>query len=242
MSKGVAVFVEYPTGPSIPTLFNYARNSAISANGILRIGSYPGRNAVPDLDWDIWFSTRCSKWTEFYTSRVGGYFPIPQYWHEIKSPRGCPLELLPSITYQGRGRPRRDYSPGRTCLGSDFVWYNPWTNQHIDGDHAKVLQETPRAMPPTQPTGYVHKPTPHNADALVEEMQEIDYDEEPEDLILEDPALGENNAIEPMVLAAMQSSVPEPVRPAVASYDAELGNLKQVPEDARIPPHPVQGN
>ncbi|PXF43778.1 hypothetical protein BWQ96_06471 [Gracilariopsis chorda] len=63
-----------------------------------------------------------------------------------------------------------DHSPGRTSnQGGDFIWYDPWTREHVTTEAAKHLHENPRAMSTTQPVGYVFAPQPVNSDALDDE-------------------------------------------------------------------------
>ncbi|PXF44215.1 hypothetical protein BWQ96_05996 [Gracilariopsis chorda] len=111
-----------------------------------------------------------------------------------------------------RRNPCIDHSPGRNGPGGDFIWYDPWTCQHTDGRQAKHLRKNPRAIPPTQPTGYLFEPMPVNSDALVHEYEDIINDVPMGEPKEELDAPNDGNEVEPTPAAIQESaSMPAPM-------------------------------
>lgn len=133
-----------------------------------------------------------------------------------------------------RGAHDYDHSPGRNSPGGDFVWYDPWTSQHIDGAQAKHLRENPRAMPPTQPTGYMFEPAPVNSGALVGELEASEAETGSGGEAMEVPPPYAGHDVEPSP-ASMQTPAPMPSQPSGTANEGELGMLRQFLLDAGIP-------
>ncbi|PXF42969.1 hypothetical protein BWQ96_07307 [Gracilariopsis chorda] len=79
-----------------------------------------------------------------------------------------------------------DHSPGRNSnQGGDFIWYDPWTREHVTTEAAKHLRQNRRAMQTTQTVSYVFEPQLAKSDAfddeegyddpVIDEMDDSEY-------------------------------------------------------------------
>lgn len=148
-------------------------------------------------------------------------------------------EQVPAEQQQRGERQRQlEYSPGRTANAGDFVWYDPWTRQHLTSEQAAHLCRNPRAMPPTQPTGYVHEPAPANEDVLTDEDQQVAYEDEPYEMEQGSPMADDDEAVAPQPVDTGYAMPSE----ATLSIEAELGILRRFLEDVGIPSKMIRGD
>ncbi|PXF41657.1 hypothetical protein BWQ96_08668 [Gracilariopsis chorda] len=147
-------------------------------------------------------------------------------------------DLVPADQAARGNRSRqREYSPGRTADAGDFVWYDPWTRQHLTSEQAPYLRQNPRAQPATQPTGYIFEPYAAVMDYMSEDG-DADYSEGPYEMDTEAPIPEEDTTVNPL---PVNLGYQQPQQNS-ADDESELELLRRFLEEAGVPLTYVQGD